>query len=316
VRQRGVETHTLTVAIQEWTARCVATNAVITDFARQSQKPSLTRSGSDSTETSQPSVDVSPTPADIQSIPMTDLLASKVAKAPIPSGRSSLPKRTKMSLSLSSLPTHINLTSFGPISPRQYSPSWTGENSPFDTAFHEENVDRLRDAVPTEPRRNPLISLRSHTSNRQIKPLLVELTYTIALLVESAVDLRGDISLEDYVEERGIQGNRRRSDMLFKLHRERAGRETPSREMVDWLSTEVYAMMHDLDDALGTPNRFTRLVKAGGYTLTIGGADATALGDELQLLVDLEELLWGMKAVSIEELVEGGRVDVNQFSLY
>ncbi len=183
-------------------------------------------------------------------------------------------------------------------------PSWTGQASPFDEAFFADAVNQSLIIIAVEPRRNPLISLRPHNANNHIRPLLVELAQTIAHYVSDVVSLSRDTSLEAYVKQCSLQGNRRRSDMIFKLRDEQRHppRDESSRDMVAWLSQEVSAMIMDIDDALGPPGQFTRLIEEGQYALIVGNSEATVLGDELQLLVDLEELLWGMGVVSMEDL--------------
>lgn len=159
-------------------------------------------------------------------------------------------------------------------------PGWTSDVSPYESALVVEPA-----AAPTGARRNPLLVLRPRVANRHVKQLLIELAQHLAYSIDAR---QAPIPTID-----DLEGNRRRSDLLAHLtrHHSDAFKGDPA-----WYTSETEALVTDVDDALGPLREFTQLLYVAQYDL------AGDVHGQLQLLVDLEELFWGMAEVPQEHL--------------
>jgi hypothetical protein len=177
----------------------------------------------------------------------------------------------------------------------------------FDSFFPADAVDRSRAPVIPQ-RRNPLLPIRARLANKQIRQLVIELAHTMAHLVHDSFAIRGRIALTARLDTTDVKGNRRRSDILTYLRKPESAVEAspaPSPSMVEWYAREAAAMMIDLDEALGSSNTFTHLIDVAGYVLVPANNPTSmdpAASDDLQLLVDLEELVWGLVDVPPDDL--------------
>lgn len=170
-------------------------------------------------------------------------------------------------------------------SPTAFSKGWSsGPPSPgWSAPSPYEGLLGIPPSSTSRVRRNPLLALRPRLAHRHVKQLLIELAQNLAAAI---------VAGEAPADPTSVEGNRKRSDLVARAERHR--RDHPATDSA-WLARETQALVLDVDDALGPLREFTQLLKDGRYDLS------TPLG-ELQLLVDLEELFWGMAAVPHEYL--------------